>query len=107
MEGVSEAPAEAGIDVVITDGPIPFEPEGQRRLSRDDVGLAAVGAAIPADVSLPADVTDRELRLTCVVLAEVVRLRRESREGAKERQQLARLAFTDPLTGLANRRAWD
>lgn len=59
-----------------------------------------------ADVCLPADCSDGELVLACRLLAEVVRLRRERRYEMQTRNTLLRLALTDTLTGLANRRAW-
>lgn len=76
-------------------------------VSRGEIGLVAIGGEIPADVSLPADYTARELRLACLLLTEIVRLRRERNRNKQAHRALSRLASSDPLTGLANRRAWD
>jgi diguanylate cyclase (GGDEF)-like protein len=70
-------------------------------------GLIRVGGQRPADLRLPADVTDRELRLACQLLAEVVRLRRRDHALARTQRRLAEEALTDQLTGLPNRSAWD
>jgi len=56
---------------------------------------------------LPLDFTDRELLLACRLVLEIVLLRRRSRDEKRNSHELARLAAADPLTGLANRRAWD
>ncbi len=69
--------------------------------------MIRVGGDGPADVCLAANCTDEELRLTCRLLGEVVRLRRLQRQSAETHRALALAALTDPLTGLANRRAWD
>ncbi len=55
---------------------------------------------------LPADVTDREIVLVCRLVGENARLRRRVRRDHRQRRRLAKLADTDPLTGLLNRRAW-
>ncbi|MFH1268593.1 MAG: GGDEF domain-containing protein, partial [Planctomycetota bacterium] len=70
-------------------------------------GVVRIAAEGPADVHLPADVTERELRLACRLLAEVVRLRRKDLARTETHRRLAEEALTDPLTGVANRRAWD
>ncbi|MFC1596789.1 GGDEF domain-containing protein [Planctomycetota bacterium] len=69
--------------------------------------MVRIGVEGPADVRLPADVSERELRLACRLLAEVVRLRRENHARTETHRRLAEEALTDPLTGLPNRRAWD
>lgn len=65
---------------------------------RGEIGVIVIGRDYPADVQLPRDVSRRELRIACRLLAQVVSLRRQNR-------QLAKLAATDHLTGLPNRRA--
>jgi diguanylate cyclase (GGDEF)-like protein len=47
------------------------------------------------------------MQLACRLLAEVVRLRRMLHARSRTQQRLVRQALTDPLTGLANRRAWE
>ena len=71
------------------------------------LGVIRIGVEGPADLRLPADVTERELRLACRLLAEVVRLRRKDHARSQSQRRLAAEALTDPLTGLPNRRAWD
>jgi diguanylate cyclase (GGDEF)-like protein len=76
-------------------------------LVRGEIGILAVGATGPADVSLPADYSSRELRLACCLLVEIIRLRRRRGEDKRAHRALQQLAFRDALTQLANRRTWD
>src|SRR5688500_19195312 len=71
-------------DVVVTDQPLSAAVAaiGEARLARGNVGVVAVGLEMPADVSLPLDHSPRELRLACLLLAAIVRLRRR-RESAR------------------------
>jgi diguanylate cyclase (GGDEF)-like protein len=91
-------PADQQPEVVVTDGILAFEGDG---------GVIRIGNDAPADVNLPADISTRELQLACRLLAEVVRLRRRERAITAVQHRLYADAFTDPLTGLSNRRAWD
>jgi len=91
-------PPDEQADVVVADG----TPIGE-----GDSGVIRIGSDAPADVNLPADATARELQLACLLLAEVVRMRRRERATGEVRRRLYNDAFTDPLTGLSNRRAWD
>ena len=75
--------------------------------ARDEIGVIRVGGEGPADVRLSVDCTAEELQLACRLLGEVVHLRRLQRQSAETHRELALAALTDPLTGLANRRAWD
>lgn len=90
---------------------VPFESEfPQDPCCSDRPGVIVVGAdatCCPADVCLPADVSARELRLACRLLAEVVHLRRALLAQANSERRLAREALIDPLSGLPNRRAWE
>lgn len=113
---VATSPADlsddAPIDLVITDREGPNWPADEPRAPgatarESDVGVIRVGAAGPADLSLPDDATPRELRLACGLLAQVVRLRRALRRREDLHRRLAAEALLDPLTGLPNRRAWD
>jgi len=70
-------------------------------------GVIRIAGEGPADLRLPAEATDRELRLACRLLAEIVRLRRKDHAAAQAQRRLAEQALTDPLTGLPNRRAWE
>jgi diguanylate cyclase (GGDEF)-like protein len=70
-------------------------------------GIISIGPSDLADVRLSEDCTARELSLACTLLAEVARLRQQRAKIAKVHQEISQLAYTDPLTGLANRRAWD
>ncbi len=113
--GWSEAPRDALIDVVVTDQPFNAESLSGpgHLLPQPDIAVVAVAAPLPADVSpavdvlLPHDFAPRELLVACRLLGEIVRLRRERKEGAQTQHALRQLALTDPLTGLANLRAWD
>jgi diguanylate cyclase (GGDEF)-like protein len=97
------------VDVVVTDEPL--SKSGLRldedRLARGQIGLVAVGITAPADVSLPDDCSPREVRLACLLLAEIVRLRRQREASRRKEKVLAHLAMSEPLTGLPNRRAWE
>ncbi len=66
-----------------------------------------VGGAGTADVHLPHNATDRELRLACTLGGQMARLRRQLARTSRLRERFAAEAHTDPVTGLANRRAWD
>jgi diguanylate cyclase (GGDEF)-like protein len=74
---------------------------------RDEAGVIQVGGDCPADVQLPARATAAELQLACRLLGQVVSLRRKESQARQTHQDLLHAAMTDPLTGLANRRAWD
>ena len=95
-----EIPPEMRPEVVVTDRE-DFSDEDE------ESGTVRIAAAGSADVNLPADVTARELRLACRLLARIVRLRRSQRHGAELHRRLSEAALTDPLTGLPNRRAWE
>lgn len=90
------------VDLVISDRPIAGDwlARHASQFNHDEIGIVAVGCSDSGDVHLPADCSERELRLACKLLAQTVELRRE-------RNALARLAYTDPLTDLPNRRAWE
>ena len=96
-------------EVVITDAlPLPdLAGSISALLARGEVGIVSVAARGPADVALSADYTGRELRLACRLLAEIVRLRRRRNQERRASRALKQLAYSDPLTGLANRRIWD
>ena len=96
--------------VILTDGPDPAQtlPEEFRPLlAGGRIGVVGVGRAVVGDVTLPTDATPRELTLACRLLSQIVQLRRQCRAESQENRALRRLATSDPLTGLPNRRAWD
>lgn len=97
------------IDVVVTDQPLAQSGVtlDEDRLARGLIGMVAVGVPLPADVSLPLDCSPRELRLACLLLAEIIRLRRQREASRRKEKVLSHLAMSDPLTGLPNRRAWE
>jgi diguanylate cyclase (GGDEF)-like protein len=96
--GQSAAPDHQRPEVVVTDA---------NPVVEGDCAVVRIGAGDPADVNLPDPPSPRELQLACRLLAEIVRLRRQQRATAEAQHRLHAQAFTDPLTGLANRRAWD
>ena len=110
--GGERIPSTLQPDVVISDCPQLLRAALTNSRLRDSTqfGLILVGcesAGRSADVHLPADATGRELRLACQLLGNLVQERRLQRSRVGEFQILAQWALQDPLTGLANRRAWD
>jgi len=104
-----DADLEGPPTIIVTDDLPVREPLGlwAATLQRGEVGVIGIGCAGAADVLLPADHGPRELRLACRLLAQIVHLRAQLTREKTSGRLLQRLANTDPLTGLPNRRAWD
>lgn len=102
-------PPELSFEIIVSDTPLEL-PNARSRsgeLIQGNVAVAAIGWDGPADIHLPQDVTPRELCLVCSLLREIVRLRREGLASYRERMEMRQLAYSDPLTGIPNRRAWE
>jgi diguanylate cyclase len=95
----AEVPAGEAIDVVLTDRPW--------AAAADDLAVVRMDGQGPADVVLTPDASAREIELACRLLGRIVQLRREMRGQAEDGRKLREEAFSDPLTGIPNRRAWD
>jgi diguanylate cyclase len=94
-------------DIVITDIPRQRESHPACDPLCDLHGVIAIGVELPADVAFSAAPTERELRLACDLLFQIVQLRREREASQRTQESLTELAELDALTGVANRRAWD
>jgi len=106
---MAEVPQLPEFTLVLTDEPVDLTQLGlpRSRLAQGEIGLIAVGCAIPADVNLPADATAREVQLACRLMAQIVALRADLALERGQQAALQGLVETDPLTKLPNRRAWD
>jgi diguanylate cyclase (GGDEF)-like protein len=110
-QDVSQVPPGVTIELIVTDGPLTEDRLASEHvracLAGGEIEVVKIGQREESGVCLPPDAAASELRLACRLLAQCVRLRRECNRGREERETLRRLALTDPLTGLPNRRAWD
>jgi diguanylate cyclase (GGDEF)-like protein len=98
------------IEVLITDKPLKdaLASAGFRRAGRGHrPAVLGIGDVEGADTVLAADFSSRELMLACQLLGEIERLRVACAVATRTHEEAMQLAETDPLTGLANRRAWD
>ena len=73
----------------------------------DRAAIEFVTSPAEADVELFADISEPELARTTELLAKLAAARAELRHADDGARHWARLAETDPLTELRNRRAWD
>jgi diguanylate cyclase (GGDEF)-like protein len=98
----------ADVDLIVTDLPLVEAALASGRAPGEltspadarAFGVVTLGDLRWGDVALAADYTDRELRLACTLLCELMRTRRQ-------RNECAARANIDALTGVPNRRAWD
>jgi hypothetical protein len=88
------------VDVVVADHSVVGEllASSNQQLMRGEPGIISIGASPVADVSLPSDFSRRELKLACLLLAEVVRLRRQLRRGQRAQKLLSRLVDAPPVS---------
>ncbi|MEQ8785632.1 MAG: hypothetical protein RIC55_05015 [Pirellulaceae bacterium] len=92
---VEDLTDEDRIDVVITEHDLVADLLAKhRRVMRGSPGIISVGASPLADVALPSDFSRRELKLACLLLAEVVQLRRQIRRGQRAQKLMASLSAT-------------
>jgi diguanylate cyclase (GGDEF)-like protein len=111
--GAAAIPAGEAIDVLLTDldaAELTATKLLDRRASGNpSVAVVRLGPSTHNGdaVTLPLDCTERELRMACQLSAQLARLRNQRDELARTQAEVMQLAETDPLTGLANRRAWD
>ncbi len=90
--------AETAIDVVISDSAT-CSTKAQARLQ--------FGSDIAADANLSRDASPETIRTTVTLLGRIARLERNLVETDRRRKEVEHEASTDPLTGVANRRAWE
>ena len=128
VSAFEEFPPGVPIDVVITDHPVDDATSGKLAIanggtkSRYDGGVITIGLdesagetgvlpkdpiVGPASVALPVDATARELKLGVLLLTQIVRNQRAQGAQIQLSCEYQQLAFQDPLTSIANRRAWD
>ncbi|MBI82692.1 MAG: hypothetical protein CMJ81_05825 [Planctomycetaceae bacterium] len=100
---------ESKIDVVLTDSTVGTDDQScdLTRLVEAEAGVILFDTQGPADVHLLPEATDREIQLAVCLLTEIVRLRRQRKQGDRIHSTLRHMAMTDSLTGLPNRRAWE
>jgi diguanylate cyclase (GGDEF)-like protein len=98
LTSVEEVTAELRPEVVVTD---------TARWTGAECGVIRIGSSGPADMLLPEQPTERELQLTCRLLGNIARLRWREHRIAELQRHWRSEAYTDALTGLFNRRAWD
>lgn len=107
-DDVTHIPTAEPIDVIVSD--LDSTELAATEQSHGQPHVCAIVSIAPAsggEAQLPVDCTQRELRQICKLSAEIARLRSQRDELARRQAELMQLAETDPLTGLANRRAWD
>jgi hypothetical protein len=68
-----------------------------KRIMRGSPGIISVGASPLADVALPSDFSRRELKLACLLLAEIVQLRRQIRRSQRAQKLLNSLSASHPM----------
>ena len=100
------------VDIILSDRRLP-ETLAQRMSSAERiVGLLHMGEPIVRPDVLPdamvsTDISLGDLETVLVLLADLVRERRKQSVAIATEQKLLDMAFTDALTGLPNRRAWE
>jgi diguanylate cyclase (GGDEF)-like protein len=114
-KSTAEVPPGERVEVLVTDFDSAAElgrcggPKVERGASEQYHGVAVIGmgACDWGDLRLKEDCPADELAVACTLLAEVARLRVETARAAELQRTISQLAYTDPLTSLPNRRAWD
>jgi hypothetical protein len=96
--GLERLRADDRVDVIVADHAVIGEvlAATNQNLLRGQPGIISIGASPIADVSLPSDFSRRELKLACLLLAEVIGLRRQIRREQKAHKLLSRLSSEAP-----------
>jgi diguanylate cyclase (GGDEF)-like protein len=98
MLSVEEVTVDSRPEIIVTDS---------GHWSGSPCGVIRIGRSGPADLLMSEQTTERELQLTCRLLGNIVRLRWREHRIAELQRHWQSEAYTDSLTGLYNRRAWD
>jgi hypothetical protein len=99
-DGLERLRADDRVDVIVADHSVVGELLAAKdpKLLRGQPGIISIGASLVADVSLPSEFSRRELKLACLLLAEVIRLRRQIRREQRAHKLLSRLSSETPQT---------
>ncbi len=108
VDSIDNTSVDGQVDLIITDDAGRMDALTDPTRHELDCGVISIGADdIECDAALPIDATPREIQTVCRLVLELIRLRRVCALHLQSEQHLKDIAEHDPLTELANRRAWD